>query len=80
MYHVDVSQIVREDLMTGSSKYVHDSYITFTGFQVERKNNEFVIQFYHGGDLLVTMKCESPHPDDSIIFHLSEGRMKMELI
>ena len=79
MQYVKISQIVKADLMTGKSKYVHDSYITFTGFQVERKNNEFIIQFYHGNDLLVTMKRESPSADDSINFHLSEGQMKMEL-
>lgn len=80
MHRVEISQIVKKDLLTGTSKYVHDSHITFTGFQVERKNNEFIIRFYHGSDLLVTVKQESPSADDSIAFHLSEGLMKMELI
>jgi uncharacterized protein (DUF952 family) len=80
MQRVEISQIVKAEWLTGSSKYVHDSYIHFTGFQVERKNNEFIIQFYHGNNLLVTMKCESSSTDDSINFHLSEGQMKMELI
>lgn len=79
MQRVEISQIVKADLLTGSSKYVHDSYITFTGFQVKRKDNKFIIQFYHGGDLLITMKCETPSADDSINFHLSEGQMKIEL-
>lgn len=80
MHRIEISQIAKADLMIGTSKYIHDSYITFTGFQVERKSNKFIIQFYHGNDLLVTMECESPSADDSIIFHLSEGQMKMELV
>lgn len=80
MQHIEISQIVKEDLMAGTNKYIHGSYITFTGFQIERKNNEFIIRFYHGSDLLVTAKLESSSADDSINFHLSEGQMKMELI
>lgn len=79
MQGVEISQLARADLMTGTNKYIHDSHIIFTGLQIERKNNEFIITFYHGTDLLVTIKRESPHLDDTISFHLTEGRMKMEL-
>jgi hypothetical protein len=80
MHRTNISQVLKADLMTGKSKYIHESYISFNRLEIKKKNNEFVIGFYYDDELLITMKQEFISVMDTLNFKLVDGQMKIELI
>lgn len=77
---IEVSQILKKDLMSGNSKYVKNSYLIFDHIQIDAERDTFVVNFFYGDELLATTRPKdwpSPH---NIHFRILEGQMKMELI
>lgn len=76
---VGISRVVKEDLLTGKSKYIKDSYLIFNHIQVDMEKDMLVVSISYDDELLATIKQEAQPFLGSVHFKLLDGQMKMDI-